>query len=490
MYPPTRGGVRTAVFGAAGRFELPGETTFRPLLATAWALAGLSLAMFFAAVYSYQSLRGDFELIQRSRDFDGLRYQLFSLLKDAETGQRGFLLTHDPQYLAPYEAALAGIPVLLDRLSWAETSPDKERLAIEMRAALTAKLDEVEHVLKLDAASPESAMSHLRTGRGKRLMDRLRTIFEQMETLQADTMARLYARNARDARLTMGFMGTGVLLVILACVLVYLSQRREARIRQRLLVRAEDYAEELAEVNNSLTRANDELKIFAYVASHDLQEPLRSISGYVQLLLRRYEAQLDEKAVGYIGKSVAATRRMQELIDGLLLYTRIGTRELSPEFVSLNEVLAEVMANLAASAEKSNAVVAVEELPEVLGDRVQLRQLFQNLISNAIKFRSEASPEIRVSAVPDGSSGPETVQVRVQDNGIGIDPQFADRVFKVFQRLHARQDYPGTGIGLAICKRIVERHGGELWLESEPGRGSSFIFTLTPYSEQALKEAS
>lgn len=223
-----------------------------------------------------------------------------------------------------------------------------------------------------------------------------------------------------------------------------------------------------------LERSNGELQQFAYVASHDLQEPLRMVSSYTQLLAQRYQGQLDDKANKYIEYAVDGANRMQQLINDLLFYSRINTRGTTPGQTDSHAVLGEALRNLSAAIEEGRALIANDDLPIVCADPSQLAQLFQNLIGNAIKFRGADLPRILVSARDLGQEW----CFSVKDNGIGIDPQFAEKVFTIFQRLHTRQEYPGTGIGLAVCKRIVTRHGGRIWFESEPGQGCTFYFTL------------
>jgi PAS domain S-box-containing protein len=223
-----------------------------------------------------------------------------------------------------------------------------------------------------------------------------------------------------------------------------------------------------------LERSNKDLEQFAYVASHDLQEPLRMVSSYTQLLAQRYEGQLDERAKKYIDYAVDGAVRMQRLINDLLAYSRVSTQGKTLETIDSLVTLDEALFNLSAAMEENLVAVNRSSLPCVRADAAQLAQLFQNLVGNAIKFRGADAPLIQVSALDLGSDW----RFSVQDNGIGIETQYADKVFVIFQRLHTRLEYPGTGIGLAMCKRIVERHGGRIWFESEPGRGSTFYFTL------------
>ena len=223
-----------------------------------------------------------------------------------------------------------------------------------------------------------------------------------------------------------------------------------------------------------LERSNKELEQFAYVASHDLQEPLRMVSSYTQLLAQRYESQLDDKAKKYIHYAVDGAIRMQSLIDDLLAYSRTGTRGKPLQATDSHAVLGEAIRNLTAIIQENRAIITNDDLPTVRADPSQLVLVFQNLLANAIKFHRQEIPRVHVSALEQGRQWLFTVK----DNGIGIEPQHAERVFLIFQRLHTREEYPGTGIGLAVCKRIVERHGGKIWFESQPGNGSTFFFTV------------
>jgi len=234
-------------------------------------------------------------------------------------------------------------------------------------------------------------------------------------------------------------------------------------------------AEEALQIKTEeLLRSNSELEQFAYVASHDLQTPLRAISGYMKLLSDRYEGKLDSDAQRFIQRTIANVNRMQRLINDLLTYSRLTTRGHPFEPTDCNAVLNEVLDTFHPLLEESGGVITHETLPTVMGDAGQLAQLFQNLIGNAIKFRDKEPPHIEIDAHPvDGAW-----LFSVKDNGIGIDPQYGDRIFLIFQRLHTIDTYPGTGIGLAICKKVVERHGGRIWVESKVGAGSTFKFTL------------
>ena len=230
---------------------------------------------------------------------------------------------------------------------------------------------------------------------------------------------------------------------------------------------------ELKNKSLELERSNTELEQFAYVASHDLQEPLRMVNSYVQLLANRYKDKLDEDANDFINFAIDGSNRMRILINSLLEYSRIN-RVKPFETVHTNEVLKEVLVDLAGSIKENKAKITYTDLPEISGDSVLIGQVFQNLISNAIKFKGENAPIITISAKKRNGE----FIFSVKDNGIGIKKEYAEKIFVIFQRLHGKHVYPGTGIGLAICKKIVERHGGKIWVESEPGKGSEFCFTL------------
>ena len=232
--------------------------------------------------------------------------------------------------------------------------------------------------------------------------------------------------------------------------------------------------QQLEELVEQLEESNERLEQFAYAASHDLQEPLRMVSSYLQLLERRYTDDLDEEAEEFIDFAVDGAERMREMIEALLAYSRVETRGDPFEPVDLDTVLADVLADLQLPIDETNAEIISDDLPMVAGDASQLRQVFQNLLENALEYSGEEPPQVHVAAERKGDEW----LLAVEDNGIGIDPADADRVFEVFQRLHSRDEHEGTGIGLALCERIVERHGGDIWVESEPGKGATFSFTL------------
>jgi PAS domain S-box-containing protein len=223
-----------------------------------------------------------------------------------------------------------------------------------------------------------------------------------------------------------------------------------------------------------LERSNQELEQFAYVASHDLREPLRKIKSYTELLAQRYSDRFDDRAQKYMDYITDGATRMQGLIQDLLIYSRVGRGELTLAPTDLNAVVCRTLKDLSHAIEETQAELAISSLPTVAVNAIQIGQLFQNLIANALKFRGDRTPKIEIKA----TCGDGHWMFSVRDNGIGMDPEYSDRIFIIFQRLHSQQEYPGTGIGLAICKKIVERHGGRIWVESKLGEGTSFYFTI------------
>jgi light-regulated signal transduction histidine kinase (bacteriophytochrome) len=231
-----------------------------------------------------------------------------------------------------------------------------------------------------------------------------------------------------------------------------------------------------------LERTRRDLEEFAYIVSHDLQEPLRMVSSYLQLLERRYKDKLDGDAEEFIHFAVDGAQRMHNLINDLVAYSRLNTRANGFKLTDMNEALQRALNFVDEAASGSGAIITFDSLPLLVVDGPQVAQLFQHLIDNALKFQGGRRPRVHIGAEP--RTGEWVLSVR--DNGIGIDPDAEERIFVIFQRLHGRNDYPGTGIGLALCKRIVERHGGRIWVESDPGKGSTFYFTLPDRLEASV----
>lgn len=451
-------------------------------------------------------------------------YRLQSALINQETGLRGYAIAADPQFLEPY----------------VQGRQDQERAAGRLRELLgdrpelLADLDTIERWVqqwRTEYADPLAAARELdaaTTVRAKTVFDRLRAAFTTQNdhlaaTLAEDNRALDQARTTRNIVLVgmvIVFLLTGTVLTVLLRRLVVrpLSELTESSLRVANgefdhhidshgpadVVQVAEAVEDMrtrivTELSSSrsqglllqqqktdldlqaeeLRRSNAELEQFAYVASHDLQEPLRKVASFCQLLEKRYGSQLDERGKQYIDFAVDGAKRMQVLINDLLTFSRVGRLSEGAEPVRLDRPLEKALTNLSAVIEDNEAVIErPEQLPEIMGEATLLTMLWQNLISNAIKFRkSDLAPVVYIAVEP-LDDDPAGRLFSVTDNGIGIAPQFAEKVFVIFQRLHARDEYSGTGIGLAVCKKIVEYHGGRIWIDTDHTEGTRICFTL------------
>jgi two-component system, sensor histidine kinase and response regulator len=324
-------------------------------------------------------------------------------------------------------------------------------------------------LILLDVMMP--GLDGFETCRRLKASERTRAIPVIFMTALTDTTDKLagFAAGAVDY-VTKPLNGAEVLARIESHLALYALRRQlaeqNAQLQREIAIRAE--------TQEALQRSNTEFEQLAYVASHDMQEPLRKIASYLQLLGQRYEGRLDADADEFIGYAVDGAKRMQALINDLLAFSRVGTKAKPFAPTDCNAIVRTALTDLQIAIEECGAQIEVGELPTVMGDATQLPQLFRNLLANAIKFRRDVAPRIRVHAEPAGASW----RFEVSDNGIGIAAEYFERIFIIFQRLHGRSRYAGTGIGLAICKKIVERHGGQIEVRSTPGEGSTFAFTL------------
>lgn len=410
-----------------------------------------------------------------------------STVKDAETGQRGYLLTGQTSYLEPYHSAVKKLKPQIEELQkLTKADPDQQQHLTTLNPLITQKLTELQNSIDLRQKQGfNAALSGVLTNEGKQLMDRIRDTIHQMQqdkNEQLQTWLKQREEAAIRGQLT---FSAGIVLSLVGFYLVYRAIQQETRERKQaevllkqlneeLEARVQERTAQLKEVNANLLYSNRELEQFAYVASHDLQEPLRAVNSYAQLLARKYQGNLDAKADKYLGYIMEGATRMQQLINDLLEFSRVGTRGKQLQPTACEVVLSQVLENLQVAIAQSQAQVTHDPLPIVMGDEIQLIQLFQNLISNAIKFRREEPPTVHISAAPREN---EWV-FSIRDNGIGMEPEYFERIFVIFQRLHSRVEYAGTGIGLAVCKKIVERHRGRIWVESQLQVGTTFHFTL------------
>ncbi|MEW1612807.1 MULTISPECIES: ATP-binding protein [unclassified Streptomyces] len=466
------------------------------------------------------------ELVDRIQPARSASFQLQNALLDQETGVRGFALTGDDSFLEPFEAGkaaererLAQVRQLLGGQK--QFAEDLDAIETAARQWRESKAEPLMELVRDEGPNAAGISAQLRSS--KTDFDTLRRTYgaqqshlsEARDTLRAELDD---ARTTRD-QVLFALVAFFVLTVVAVSVLLHrlvgvplkrlraaservrsgsFSQRIEIKgpsdvqavagavenMRRRLvdeLGGAQSRETLLAEQTEELRRSNSELEQFAYVASHDLQEPLRKVASFCQLLEKRYGKELDDRGKQYIAFAVDGAKRMQVLINDLLTFSRVGRVHEGRVPVDLGRVLDRALGNLTVAVEESGAVIErPDELPEILGDGTALTMVWQNLIGNAVKFRREdAECRITVTCVREG----EDWHLTVSDNGIGIAPEFADKVFVIFQRLHARDEYEGTGIGLALCRKIIEFHGGRIWLDAEPGEGTRIHFTLPVASD-------
>ncbi len=476
------------------------------LVAGGMALAAISLA----SVNSAQHRQVD-RLDPASKVAD----DLFISLLNQETGLRGYALTHQAEYLAPLTDGRTQTNVDLGRLHGLLTHEPAIAADLNTLQAAARKWQQSYTVPALAAVrvAPPNTTPRIDFGRGKGMFDAIRADYDRLNASIAD--ARLHARNQlrTSTQLLVGLVvGAAALAVIISLFLIRSLRRwvttplaalgREVRtvaggdlehavvvtgppdivhlgedaerMRRRIVdeyfgaVEARGQAQAAAEKveiqAEELRRSNAELEQFAYIASHDLQEPLRKVASFCQMLGRRYSGQLDERADQYIAFAVDGAKRMQNLINDLLAFSRVGRTTAGFRPVDLGACVATAQSDLETLLAETEAVVDAAGLPEVPGDASLLRQLFLNLIGNAVKFRGTQSPRVRISAERDGAFW----AITVADNGIGIDPRYTEKVFAIFTRLHPRDQYEGTGIGLALCRKIVEFHGGTIGVVTDP----------------------
>lgn len=355
-------------------------------------------------------------------------------------------------------------------------NPNQLQLLSELRAATKAKIEFNRNELIAQARSGqvETARQRLKSMEGYKLMDRVLLIANRMN---GEENRLLKQREASLAELQALAYGAALALAVFALGALAFSYRSatkfvESQAQQLQLSRQSEATQK--RISEQLSRANKDLQQFAYVASHDLQEPLRAIGGFLTLLSERYKSELGPEAIGWITHAVEGAERMRVLINDLLTFARLETRGGKFEDFDSRVAIQKAMDNLKVAIEESHAKIDVRSAPSVIADESQFIQLMQNLLANAIKYRSDTPPLLIV----DCESRPDEWVFSVADNGIGFDMQHAGRIFVIFQRLHTRTEYSGTGIGLALCAKIIERHGGRIWAESQPGAGSTFYFTL------------
>lgn len=424
--------------------------------------------------------------------------KLHNLVLSAETGQRGYLLTEKEEYLQPYQAALSQVMKQIKLVQSLQSDIDNQTDKITELSDLVA-MKIIELGATVDLALDDNkkrALTMVKTGRGRTLYKEMEKLFNEIKTGEIDYRNSLYTKLALiedEAKATFSTSAiTSFLLLVGIAVLVRLNTKSELFYRQSLESKNEELGEkvklrtkELTIYAEELSRSNRELEDFAFVASHDLQEPLRKIRAFGDRLSSSYATVIDERGLDFITRMCSAAERMSNLINDLLEYSRINTRGKEFLTIALTKIVTDVIDDLEVAIEESDAQISYQDLPDIKGDVSQLNQLFLNLLSNAIKFRQkDLAPKIDIShhneQVFDTVLDSQTLfhVITIRDNGIGFEQSFEDKVFAPFQRLHARSAYKGTGIGLAICRRIVERHGGTISVQSLVNQGTCFTIKM------------
>jgi signal transduction histidine kinase len=479
------------------------------------AAAVLVAANSYVCYMNVGRLIGSNERVSRSRQMIMATNAVVASLVDAETGERGYLITQAQEYLQPYRETKGRINAQLEELAKvvSDDDPVESGRVAELRRLAGLKIAELEDTVRVrDEQGFEAAQRKVLEHKGQTLMNQARGVADDVRNHEQDVLdQRMRERQDAAGTATATLIGAGVFNLLLLggiAVVVYRDARTRARAAEVVVRRLElerDNAQLAAEVeerqrvNATLTalttrleQSNRELQDFASVASHDLQEPLRKIQAFGDRLRNKFAEPLGADGRDYVDRMHAAAARMQTLINDLLSFSRVTTKGQPFGPVDLGGVVREVLSDLETRIESSGGHVEVGDLPTIDADAVQMRQLFQNLIANALKFRRpDAAPVVKVTAVTsteagvpggngdgggDGAAG--TVEIRVADNGIGFEEKYLDRIFNVFQRLHGRDQYEGTGIGLAVCRKIAERHGGSVTATSRPGEGTTFVVTL------------
>lgn len=439
-----------------------------------FALAFALVVLIGLGISSYRSVAGMLkasELVEHTRDVMDELDAVLSALKDAETAQRGFLLTGQEAYLEPYAQAspLVGQHILNLRTLLSD-NPGQQRQLDNAEQLATAKLEFIRRGIKVRQNRESGQLVSVETLElGKQTMDDVRRVIAEMKEAENKLLTVRQQAAAAAARQTLLVIPFVSLLAVGMTAFSFIAIYKELTRRQRAEVQTQT-------LNQELARSNRELQDFAYVASHDLQEPLRKIQAFGDRLKTKYGPALTDEGRDYLDRMQKSAHRMHTLINDLLAYSRVATKGQPFTPVDLNQVARDVLSDLEVRTQQSGGQVEMGELPVLEADPLQMRQLLQNLIGNALKFyRPEHPPVVRVTAetVDDG-----LCQISVADNGIGFDEKYLDRIFTPFQRLHGRNEYEGTGMGLAVCRRIAERHGGAITAQSIPGQGTTFLVTL------------
>jgi len=424
--------------------------------------------------------------------------KLHILVLSAETGQRGYLLTENESYLAPYQDALSLVINQIKEVKKLKSDMvELENKRFDLIDLVEEKLVELTYTVELALEDEEKrALKEVMTGRGKRLYNNIKIHFDYLQNAEIKHRFQLYKKLQsieKEAKVTFSISAiTSFLLLLGLWVLVKVINKTELQHKnylelqnEKLLDEVRARTKELTLYSEELSRSNRELEDFAFVASHDLQEPLRKIRAFGDRLMTTHAENLNPTGQDYIKRMYNAAERMSNLINDLLDYSRINTRGKKFVDVALDQIVIDVLDDLEVAIHESSAIFDISPLPVIKGDVSQLNQLFLNLLSNAIKFRQiDTAPHICINFKEDNvfdtilKTNRLWYEITVKDNGIGFSQEFEEKIFIPFQRLHARSRYKGTGIGLAVCRRIVERHGGVISVKSKENIGTEFIIKI------------
>lgn len=451
-------------------------------------LAGFFTALALLAAIAWTTTRGLADLEESERQLRNstnlllLFEHLMSTLKDAETGVRGFVVTGDRSFARPYDDALKDLPSITKALAdslvdhpAAEKLPQLNRLIDQRLAELHENLE-----LRSKSDGPRAVIARMVTGRGKALMDQIRAQVDAMQTLEAQRRAEraaLVERNTAKVKAFLMFGGSAAGLIL---ILNFWFLRQENLRRQATALRLQETNRALTQQSEQLEAMNRELEGFSYSVSHDLRIPLRAVDGYARMVEEDYASVLDSEGRRMLEVIRNNATRMGALIDDLLQFSRLSRKAMSMGPINMNSLVNEFLTETERTSKTPRPLMTIDTLPAAWGDRSLLYQVWSNLLSNAIKYSSRVTtPQVKLSAQ---ASDTEIIYC-VEDNGAGFDMQYYDKLFGVFQRLHTVEEFPGTGVGLAIVQRIVTRHGGRIWAESQVNAGARFYFALPRYHE-------
>lgn len=437
-----------------------------------WPLAlccGFLIFMAGSSIYLVVTAGASGDLVNRALQIETKLFVMLSTVRNAEAGQRGYLLTGDPKYLEIYRAAESEIAPQLAELKRVVADPQQRRSLVEIEPLLQRRFAEFAETLRLHEAGDEAAaLTLVRSGVGLDLTTEIRARTIEM----AEAERRIFsAREKASARISAGLLVvnlTGLALIIVLTAIAIFVMRHMSK-------------SELAYVKE-LERSNQELDDFAYVASHDLKEPLRGLFNHASFLLEDYKGKIDDDGVRRLNRLGELCQRMERLINDLLYFSRLGRADLTMQEADPNAIIAEIRNMMETALANSNARIVVPlPLPRIICDRTRVTEVFRNLITNAIKYNDKPDRVVVVgfSAYVDTPNGRQKDVFYVRDNGIGIDPEFHQEIFRIFKRLQNATEGDGTGVGLTFVKKIVERHGGRIWLNSEVGQGTAFYFNLS-----------